>query len=398
MPSGIAPADRKLLLIGGALLILLVVASALIAPPSEQMNSPIPSTYSAQSAGAQAAYTLLSRLHYPVRRWEQPPTELGGDPESESVLLILAQPMQPPSTKERQALADFVAGGGHVFFTGANIRDYFPHALVSSIPPDPAWKTFSPSLPNRFAPAAQRVTMQPLAYWGQLQGAQLQLYGDSDEHAVVSWKLGDGEILWWAGSTPLTNAGITRDDNLPFFLNSVANWKTSGAYRIYWDEYFHGQRSSVWSYIDKTSLPWSLAQLGLLAIAVLLTFSRRSGPTYVPAPVSRLSPLEFVDTLGGLYERAGAASSAVAISYARLRSLLTRHLSLPGNIPDDALAQSAEQRMGWKNSGLGELLRSAQASSRAPKLRPGEALELVQKMETQGAQLAVRSPIRREKN
>ena len=157
----------------------------------------------------------------------------------------------------------------------------------------------------------------------------------------MSWKLGDGEILWWAGSTPLTNAGITHDDNLAFFLKSVANWSLDEPYHIYWDEYFHGQRSSLWSYVGKTSLPWGLVQLGFLALAVLLTFSRRSGPTYIPAPVSRLSPLEFVDTLGGLYERAGAASSAVSVSYARLRSLLTRHLSLPGNIPDAELAQSA---------------------------------------------------------
>src|SRR5579863_4384642 len=387
MPSGIAPADRKLLMIGGALLLVLVVCSAALAPPLEQGNSPIPSTYSSESAGAAAAYELLSRLHYPVRRWEQSPTELDGD--YDNTLLILAQPFQAPSTEERKALGEFVEEGGHVLFTGENIRDYFPDANVSHTRPDPDWKTFSPSVPNHLVPAAQHVTLQPQAYWGKRNGAQLELYGDEDSPVVVSWKIGDGEILWWAGSTPLTNAGITRDDNLAFFLNSVAGWSKDEPYQIYWDEYFHGQRSSLWSYVDKTSLPWGLVQLALLAIAVILTFSRRSGPTYVPAPVSRLSPLEFVDTLGGLYERAGAASSAVSISYGRLRSLLTRHLSLPGNIPDAELAQSAEQRLSWKNSGLGELLRNAQAAGQVTKLRPSEALDLVQKLESQGAKLTV---------
>jgi hypothetical protein len=241
------------------------------------------------------------------------------------------------------------------------------------------------------------VTIQPHAYWGDLEGSQIELYGEAGSPAVVGWKLGNGEILWWAGSTPLTNAGITRDENLAFFLNCVANWSPGEPYRIYWDEYFHGQRSSLWSYIGKTSVPWSLLQFGLLAFAVLFTFSRRSGPTYIPAAVSRLSPLEFVDTLGGLYERAGAASSAVAISYSRLRSLLTRQLSLPANFPDADLAQSAEQRLGWKNSGLSALLARALVSTRVAKLPPREALDLVQKLEAHAARLTIRPQIRREK-
>jgi hypothetical protein len=395
MPLGIAPADRKLLLIGGALLILLLTASVILAPPAEDSDLPFPSTYSAQSGGAAAAYRLLSQLHYPVRRWEEPPTELGDD--SSDILLILALPLQPPSTKEREALTDFVEGGGHVLFTGSNIQPYFPDAHVSTTPPDPVWKSFSPSIPNHLVHGAQRVTIQPHAYWGDLEGSQIELYGEAGSPAVVSWKLGDGEILWWAGSTPLTNAGITRDENLAFFLNCVANWSPGEPYRIYWDEYFHGQRSSLWSYIGKTSVPWSLLQFGLLAFAVLFTFSRRSGPTYIPAAVSRLSPLEFVDTLGGLYERAGAASSAVAISYSRLRSLLTRQLSLPANFPDADLAQSAEQRLGWKNSGLSALLARALVSTRVAKLPPREALDLVQKLEAHAARLTIRPQIRREK-
>jgi hypothetical protein len=395
MPTGIAAADRKLLIIGGTLLILMLVASAVFAPPNEQLSSPIPSTYSAQSGGAAAAYMLLSRLHYSVRRWEEPPTAIGED--GSAVLLILAQPVQAPSTQERKALVGFVQSGGHVLFTGGNIKDYFPDAGVSSTPPDPAWKSFSPTIPNHLAHSAQHITIQPQAYWGQIEGSQLELYGEQDTPAVVSWKLGDGEILWWAGSTPLTNAGIGRDDNLAFFLNSIENWSPVDPYRIYWDEYFHGQRSSLWSYVSKSSLPWSLVQLALLLSAVLFTFSRRSGPTYVSAPVSRLSPLEFVDTLGGLYQRAGAASSAVAISYERLRSLLTRQLGLPANIPDTELAQSAEQRLGWKNAGLADLLHRAQVSSRMPKLPAIEALELVQKLEGHGANLTVRSQLHREK-
>jgi hypothetical protein len=395
MPVGIAASDRKLLWIGGTLLVLMLTASVVLAPPGEQFNSPIPSTYSAQSAGAEAAYRLLLQLHYPVRRWEEPPTEL--DADSGVVLLILAEPIQAPSDKERKALAHFVEDGGHVLFVGSNIRTYFADADVSSMLPDPAWKSFSPSIPSRLARGAQHVTIQPQAYWGKLNESQLELYGESDSPAVVSWNMGQGQVLWWAGATPLSNAGITREDNLAFFLNSVANWSADEPYQIYWDEYFHGQRSSLWSYVGKTSLAWGFLQLGLLAIAVVLTFSRRSGPVFSPAGNSRLSPLEFVDTLGGLYQRAGAASSAVAVSYKRLRSMLTRHLGLPPNIPDDQLGRTVEQRMGWKDSGLAGLLHRAAAAMLVTKLSPREALDLVQKLERQGERLSVRAQFRQER-
>jgi hypothetical protein len=382
-------------LLGGmTLLVLLLSASAVLSPP-EEMASPVPSTYSAQSPGAAAAYRLLSKLNYPVRRWESPPTELDGD--SEHTLLILAEPFQPASENERKALADFVEEGGHVLFTGPNINAYFPGSDVSRERPDSLWESFEPNLPSRVSREALHVTIQPRGYWGGLTGEQLALYGKAEAPVVVSWARGDGEILWWAGSTPLTNAGITREDNLRFFLNSVGNWSPEGHYRIYWDEYFHGQRSSLWSYVSKTSLAWSVLQLGLLAAAVLFTFSRRSGPIYIPKETSRLSPLEFVDTLGGLYERAGAASSAINVSYVRVRSLLTRHLSMASNIRNLDLAQAAEQRLGWKNSGLGETLRQADAAGRDSTVSPREALQLVRKLEEFAARLDLRSQIHRER-
>ncbi len=395
MPTRIAASDRKLLTAGGAILLLLLLAVAALTPPADQFESPVPSTYSAQSGGAEAAYRLLSKLHYPVRRWESSPTELGAEPEN--ILLILAEPVQPPSDRERKALAEFVTEGGHVLFTGGKIRDYFPEAEISSQPTDSKFASFSPNIPSRVTRDVAFISVKPKAYWGTLAPAQLELYGKSDSAVVVSWLAGEGEILWWAGSTPLTNAGITREDNLAFFLSAVGNWSTNRSYRIYWDEYFHGQRSSLWSYVGKTSLAWSVFQIGLLALAVLFTFSRRSGPTNVPTEVSRLSPLEFVDTLGGLYERAGAASSALAVSYTKLRTLLVRQLNLPASLQDAELATSAEQRLGWKDSGLANTLLRAGAAKRVQKLPPREALKLVQELEEFAGKLSIRAQINRGK-
>jgi hypothetical protein len=395
MPLGITESDRKLLVIGGVLLALMIVTSAVLSPTNDQSPSPVPSTYSAQSAGAEAAYMLLSRLHYPVRRWEDAPSEL---PKGESnILLILADPTEIPSAKEREAIFDFVEEGGHVLFTGSNIAGFFPDANISAIPPDPTWASFTPDIPSGITRNASHITIQPQAYWRELTEAQLALYGEAGTQAVVSWSLGDGELVWWAGPTPLTNAGITRDDNLTFFLNSVSNWSKDGSYHIYWDEYFHGQRSSLWSYALKTPVTWGLVQIGLLAAAALFTFGRRSGPVYRIPRISRLWPLEYVDTLGGLYERAGAASAAVSVSYQRLRFLLTRQLGLPTDSSDQELSRAAEERLGWKNFAAEDVLGRAENAARDAKMRSRKALELVRDLERHAEKLEVRSRLTQEK-
>jgi len=395
MPVGIAASDRKLLLGGGVLLLLMLVAAVVLAPPARQQESQIPSTYSAQSGGAKAAFLLLSHLHYPVRRWENPPADL--DADSRGILLILAEPWQPPSVGERKALENFVLHGGHVLFTGADIPNYFPAAKTSYFPHSPDGTPYSPDLPSRITRGAGRVSLRPQAHWDKTEPSQLVLYGEASSPVVVSWKLGDGQILWWASSSPLSNSGLTRDDNLALFLNSVANWSPGKPYAIYWDEYYHGQRSSLWSYVGKTVLAWGGLQLALLGLAVLFTFSRRSGPIYLPPEISRLSPLEFVDTLGGLYERAGAGSSAISISHKRLRMLLSRQLGFSQDTPNAQLAMAAEQRLGWKNSGLADLLGRSGAASRVDHVPDGEALALVQKLENLAAKLTFRAQFRREK-
>ena len=186
-----------------------------------------------------------------------------------------------------------------MLFCGAPIASFFPEAEALAKVSDPEWKEFAPALPSYLSRGANQVVMRPAAYWRDKNPALLRIYGDEKSPAVVSWRIGSGEVLWWAGATPLTNAGIVRAGNLELFLNSMAG-PSGEPLTIYWDEYFHGARGSLWSYIAATPLPWGMLQIALLMLALMFTFSRRSGPIVQPAAVSRLSPLEFVETMGGL--------------------------------------------------------------------------------------------------
>lgn len=340
MPDGLNSSDRRLLGGAGVVVLLLLAGSLAYAPNTPEEESPVPSTYSSTSGGARAAYLLLEDLGYDEHRWEEPPAglaELG-----RGALLILAAPTDKPTMPEMESLWSFVSNGGRVLFCGGEIRSFFPEADVSELSAGRDWKEFTPSLPSAISRDARTVVMQPTGYWGRTEPSQLRLYGGEDSASVVDWRIGSGQLLWWAGATPLTNAGITRADNLKLLLNSIAAAEPAGGHAtVYWDEYFHGQRTGLWGYFQRTPLIWGLAQLTLVAMGVLFTFSRRSGPV-VPAPVfSRLAPLEFVETMGGLYERAGAASVAVAVPYRHFRFELARRLGMPVAAADADLARAA---------------------------------------------------------
>jgi hypothetical protein len=399
MPAAIASGDRKILLIAGAVLLVLTVALALLGSAPAGQGIEVPSTYSAGPGGARAAYLLLQELHYKVSRWERSPTELPID-EPDDVVLILADPWEPPTKEDREALASFVEDGGQVIFTGERVEAYFPKAKVNEGVPTDEWETVSANLPSVYTAGAPKIALQRNATWQRPTASQLALYGETESPVVLSWRVGEGRILWWAAATPLTNSGISREGNLNFFLDAVKSPVAGekAAPQIYWDEYFHGERTSLWSYVQKTPVAWGLAQVSIIGLIIVFTFSRRSGPTVMPPVVSRLAPLEFVDTLGGLYERAGAEPAVVGFVYQRFRATLSRQLRVPSNVTDTELANAVQARLGWKDTGLKTTLARALVASRAKKVPPEEALGLVRELEQYEEQLGLKKKIAREKS
>lgn len=89
----IEKSDRRLLTWAALLLLPVIVILAFLSQEDEE--SFVPSTYSAQSRGAKAAYLLLEDLGYQVERWEQPPTDLPA--EAANTVLVLAGPYRFPT-------------------------------------------------------------------------------------------------------------------------------------------------------------------------------------------------------------------------------------------------------------------------------------------------------------
>jgi hypothetical protein len=376
MPHTLDTGDRKLLIGAGVLLSILIVASAYLSPTQNTGRSSYPSSYSTEGDGAKAPYLLLQQLHYQVQRCEESPTELGGAPASE--VLILAGPTRASSPEERSAIFEFLQKGGRIVASGSGAAKLLPNAppLAENYLTDATTK-FPALLPSPLMRGAPEISMFPPENWQPKSPAQLAIYGNEETAAVITYPIGRGQVILWGNSAPLTNGGIRESGNLPFFLNSIG---PPDGIRVLWDEYFHGAHGTLWTYIVQTPLIWGAVQFGIVFLAIVATYSRRQGPIIVPARISRLSPLEFVETLGDLYSSAHAGSAAARIAYHRLRFQLTRQLELPANTPDQELAHSAGIALSWNEEELSSTLARAKRATTSAKVNDADTLELVQQM------------------
>ncbi len=367
--------DKSLLIVSAVLLVAISLAGVFLAPDRGATLPGVPSTYSTANNGAKAAYLLLSELGYKEERWAEAPTELPED--AENFVLILADPFAPPSSEETTAIQWFARRGGRVVSTGALAAKLLKiPGVVPTQNGNDDWKDFPARLPGPISRLAPSVSMQAGERWKRSQPEGLEYYGDEEGATVVRFPVGNGTIIWWADSSPLTNYGLKHSSNLNLLLNSVG--KPGG--RILWDEYYHGERRGLWSYLERTPLPWALVQGALLALAVIFTFSRRAGPVAVPVEESRLSPIEFVETVGDLYARKRAAAGALEIAFHRLRSLVARRLGVaPEAVP--AKAQRAfQEHFGSAEPGLAPALVKCELALEAGDPDEAQVLRLVQEL------------------
>jgi len=372
--------DRRSLTIAGGIFVLLVVAALVLAPDTDSARE-VPTTFSTASGGAKAAWLLLRQAGYDVERWERPPAEL---PSPAGKVLILANPTAFPAEGDRERLKDFVARGGRIIATGLQSAAFVP---AEGFVPEPlaanVWKQVPAVALSAITRAAPRITLTPSAYWGTTAPG-IPLFADGGKTRVIEQQVDKGEIIFWVSPTPLTNAGLREPGNLEFFLACIGR---RDRVKVLWDEYFHGYRQSLAASAARSPLAWLFLHLGLVVLAVLATYSRRSGPVFVPGGDTRLSPLEFVRTLGHLYERAGAASVAVEVGYSRFRYWLTRRLGAPGDASPAMLEAALRDRWGFADKDLGATLAACEAAPRRPDLKPKEALRLVRALWRYGAAL-----------
>lgn len=303
--------------------ILLVMAAAAYLKSEQDQGDGHPSSYSTLRRGAKAAYLLLQQSGYPVERWQRSPKDLPED--GHGVLLIVAAPESHPTTEESNALSRFLLHGGSILTAGM-----LPDAFVSKAAATDGeiriggveCKAVAPTRLTR----GGSISQDGLLKWDSTDSSQVVHFADPNGNAVVvSYPVGNGSVVWWASAWPLENAGIREKNNLELLRNS-----TNGYKRVLWDEYYQDTHQQKADHKPIRAYNWALAQLALIAIAVVLTYSRRSGPLVAYAQPSRISPLEFVETLGNVFRRARSTHVAVEIAFQRFRQVASRRLGIRG--------------------------------------------------------------------
>lgn len=370
MPHSLSAGDRKILFIAGGAFLLLVVLGFLFAPVSNT-DSNAATTYSTASGGAKAAYLLLQETGYHVERWQHSPTALKPD---EHTVLIVADPALMPNEKQKAALEQFMSGGGRVITTGIFGARFLPEdsSEYNAMPKNP-WSEFKALAPSAITRAAPTIKLAPAARWSG--GSGIALYGDREQTVVVRYPLGRGDAIWLAAATPFTNAGIKESGNLEFLLAAIGDKEQT---RVLFDEYVHGYGDSDTPGKSHPLMIALVAQSAVLGLAALLTFSRRSGPIRPMPAESRLAPLEFVETLGGLYQQAHAASVAVDVYYQRFQYWIIRRLGIGKNATPEDLDRAVRERWHLKDDGFLSTLQAAASARYRPDLPQREALEIVQ--------------------
>ena len=362
--------DRKILFVAGSILLVTLIISAIVSPSQEQ--SSFPSPYSAASGGAKAAYTLLSQLGYQVEHWRKPPANLVG--RGDETILVIVAPSQNPTPEDRHAIQRYVEAGGRLLAVGQSSIALLPRQAVTPGIPHFAWQIYRALAPSGITSNAPEIAMAPTLYWNRNDPNSQIDYGDAEHGVVVSYKYGKGEVIWWASPDPLTNSGITQSHNFQLLLNSIG---AAGDRAVLWDDYFHEGEITITASLLASPLKWSLLQLGLLAATVVFTYSRRHGPVRALQQPSRLATLEFVETLGALYQRVGASELPVQVAYERFLHQLHRRFGINVSATSQEVAVRLQDKLGDVAQQCEPILRECESARYRSDIDQQESLRLV---------------------
>jgi len=375
LSAGDNKSDRKMLLILSGIILLLVIGVCVIAPSADDENKQ-PTTYNTGAAGAKAAFLTLQGLGLNAQRWDRPTNEIDSA-DAAHTTLVLAQPMLNPAQRKDVAaeLKQFLERGGRVLLTDAD-GSLLPEGETG--PPSLFRKGLcetTPEGPGALARAGQ-VEIYESERW-TAQGPQFRVEQRCGKDAVVvRYPVGKGEAVWWSSSTPLSNAGLKNDANLKLLLASIGEGRT-----VLFDEYLHKPHGDA----DPTRglpLVWLALQAALLFVLLVLSFSRRKGPLRLPVTLPRSSPVEFAESMGDLYAKAGATGAATAAAERRLLRMLHREAGVAKATIDlgpQAVGDALHARLGGEWTRLVEHLNEAAAVANTT-IAPGSALTLVRAM------------------
>lgn len=377
--------DTTIVIVAGVLIITLGIAAALLDPAPNPLDAGT-SSFSAGPRGMKAAYLTLRELGYDVERSIEPMTALRAQP---LITTLILSGEEPASDQDKRAFRAFVDQGGLLVAIGTNGGSAVGLVIPSDAKPPSLFnesiEAFRPLVPSPLTRGAGEITMQADGERVFLPGTYVPLYGASLDNPVVAVaSLGKGRVVWLADTTPFANAQLGEACNLRFLLNVVG---AASERRVVFDEHYQGHKRSLASYTAGTPLPWIALQFGLVGVAVLLTHSRRLGPVRAPHVDPRTSPMEFVEMLGTLYQRASARQAAVNAARMRVRRAIALRCGVPVATDDETLARVAGAKLRTDPAPIARLLADADSAAASTQLDTSRALDIMRQLQALSSHL-----------
>jgi hypothetical protein len=373
VPGHLRHQDRRFAIMIAGISAMVVALAALILKADSGAGT-LPSSYSSGATGAKAAFLLLQETGYNVRRSIENPRFL--ESVEANTTLVLADPVSD-SEADILAVRSFVARGGRVVGTGFGVGVFFKGNHATAGVPHFDWTPYRPNEPSDLTRGVREIQMSPQSYFKGNDGDEAP-FKNGSEIPVTRFQYGKGEVVWWSTSEPLSNAGLGRADNFQLLLNSIGEREGR---QVLWDEYFHQGSKTVLDTFFNTPLRWGAIQCALIAALVCFSWSRRFGPVRAMPQSSRLAQMEFVETLGQLYQKSGAGNIAVEVVYQRFRTRVQQRFSVRRDAPIDQTATSLAPRLSdTDETELAQLLHELENAVNTTKLSPQRTTELIQKL------------------
>jgi hypothetical protein len=285
-------------------------------------------------------------------------------------------------------IAAFLSRGGHVLATGKEGASFLPGGKTDA--PSGFYQRLCFSTPEGQGPLARagKISLAANVRWAAV-GPEFRVSQMCGNNAVVvSYHYGRGEAIWWSSPLPMTNRGLKEDASLKLVLASVGGPDRS----VLFDEYFHGERASLWDTAKGLPLRQIAWQCAVVALLLVLSFGRRNGPLRLPVRQPRSSPLEFAESMGRLYGKAGATQAAVDGTRRRLLKFLEEQCGVPREVlrsTPQAIVEAVEERLGGRWNMLGEHLSQA-SETEGHVATLASTLELVKALDRDQRDLAER--------
>jgi hypothetical protein len=379
--------DRRIVLWMGAVILLLIVAVSVLAPNTTDDDTR-PTTYNNGPHGAKAAFLMLQAIGRTSSRWQRSIEELS-HVDAPHTTLVVAAPVYSATDQEKIAAAvkRFLERGGRVLTTGPTGALLLPGGKVN---PPGIFMTEECHTNPGDGPlaAAGRVAIVDQGSWAGKQTAEVA-HRCGPDAVVVRMPVGRGEAVWWSSAVPLTNAELKTDADLRLLLLSLGDGRT-----VLWDESLHETVPGLWDAARGLPIGWLIAQVVLLAVLLVLSFSRRNGPLRSPMTVPRSSPVEFASSMGDLYEKARATTAATDAARRRLLRAIVRDAGVPQAIVDDgpqAIVSALKERLGGEWTSVGVHLEKAnEAAKESPTYREALAISRALSEDAERIRAAVR--------